>query len=186
MRRPLIVVAGALAALALAAPAAEAAACPEQSLERTFLPWLDPAWYHPAPDGSFESGGSWTLTGDAAVVEGNQPYLDGSRSLDLPAGSTATTAPICVTVAHPTIRLFARNAGSPLAPLTVTVSFRTLLGLELTLPVGVVLGDEQWAPSLPLLVVGNLLSREARFTFSSPPGGAWQIDDVFVDPYSKG
>ena len=49
MRRPLIVVAGALAALALAAPAAEAAACPEQPLERTFLPWLDPAWYQPAP-----------------------------------------------------------------------------------------------------------------------------------------
>ena len=66
------------------------------------------------------------------------------------------------------------------------MSFRTLLGLELTLPVGVVLGGEQWAPTLPLLVVGNLLSREARFKFSSAPGGAWQIDDVFVDPYSKG
>ena len=172
MRRPLIVVAGALAALVLAAPTAEAAACPEQSLERTFLPWLDPAWYHPAPDGGFESGGSWALTGGAAVVEGNQPYLDGARSLRLPGGSTATTAPICVTVAHPTIRLFARNAGNPLAPLTVTVSFRTLLGLELTLPVGTVLSGEEWAPTLPLLVAGNLLSPQARFTFSSAPGAS--------------
>jgi len=186
MRRPLIVVAGALAALALAAPAAKAAACPEQPLERTFLPWLDPAWYHPAPDGGFEGSGAWTLSGGAEVVDGNQPFLDGSQSLALPGGATATTAPICVTVAHPTIRLFARNRGSALAPLMVTVSFRTLLGLELTLPVGVVLGGEQWAPTLPLLVVGNLLSREARFKFISAPGGDWQIDDVEVDPYSKG
>jgi hypothetical protein len=181
-----MVVAGALAALALAAPAARAADCPEQPLERTFLPWLDVAWYHPAPDGGFEAGGSWALSGGAAIVDGNQPFLDGARSLDLPGGSTATTAPICVTVAHPTIRLFARNTGSPLAPLTVTVSFRTLLGLEMTLPVGVVLADGEWSPTLPLLVVGNLLSREARFKFIAAPGSAWQIDDVFVDPYSKG
>jgi hypothetical protein len=186
MRRPLIVVAGALVALALAAPAAQAAACPEQPLERTFLPWLDPAWYHPAPDGGFEGSGDWTLTGGAEVVDGNQPFLDGSRSLELPAGATATTAPICVTVAHPTIRLFARNEGNPLAPLVVSVSFRTLLGLQVTLPVGVALSGEAWAPTLPLLVVGNLLSREARFTFASAPGGDWQIDDVQVDPYSKG
>jgi hypothetical protein len=186
MMRPLIVVAGALVALALAAPAAAKADCPEQPLERTFLPWLDPAWYHPAPNGGFEGAGEWALTGGAAVVDGNQPFLDGSRSLSLPGGATATTAPICVTVAHPTIRLFARNEGNPLAPLTVTVTFRTLLGLQVTLPVGVALGGEQWAPTLPLPVVGNLLSREARFTFASAPGGDWQIDDVHVDPYSKG
>jgi hypothetical protein len=185
MRR-LLIVAGALAALAWAAPAAQAAACPEQPLERTFLPWLDPAWYHPAPDGGFEGSGAWTLAGGAAVVDGNQPFLEGTRSLALPGGATATTAPICVTVAHPTIRLFARNAGNPLAPLTVTVSFRTLLGLPATLPVGVVVSGGEWAPTLPLLVVGNLLSGEARFTFASAPGGDWQIDDVFVDPYSKG
>ena len=69
----------------------------------------------------------------------------------------------------------------------VTVSFRTLLGLELTLPVGVVLGGEQWAPTLPLLVVGNLLSREARFKFSLRAGR--RLADrrrLQVDPYSKG
>ena len=89
MRRSLIVVAGALVALASAAPAAQAAACPEQPLERTFLPWLDPAWYQPAPDGGFETGDNWTLTGGAAVVEGNQPYLDGAQSLELPEGLRA-------------------------------------------------------------------------------------------------
>jgi hypothetical protein len=187
MKTPLLPVVGALAALALAAPQAKAAAaCPEQPLERTFLPWLDVAWYHPAPDGDFETGGSWTLTDGAAVVDGNQPHLAGNRSLELPAGSTATTAPVCVTVAHPTIRLFARNAGSPLAPLTVTVSFRTLLGLPVELPVGVVLGGAQWQPTPPLPIAGNLLSEEVRFRFEAAPGSAWRIDDVHVDPYSKG
>jgi hypothetical protein len=185
MTRPLLAVAGALAALAFAAPAARAA-CPAQPRDRVFLPWLDPAYYQAAPDSGFEAGDTWSLSGGAAVVDGNQPYLPGSKSLDLPAGSSATTAPICVTVAHPTIRFFARNTGSALAPLTVTVKFRTVLGLPVELPVGVALGGAQWQPTPPLLLVGNLLSDEVRFTLRAADGSAWQIDDVYVDPYSKG
>jgi hypothetical protein len=185
MIRPLLALAGALAALALAAPQAQAA-CPEQPLDRTFLPWLDPAYYQGAPDSGFELGGSWTLAGGASVVAGNQPFLPGAKSLDLPSGSSATTAPICVSVAHPTVRFFARNTGSPLAPLTVTVKFKSLLGLPFELPVGVVLGDPQWQPTPPLLLVGNLVSDEVRFTFTPAQGSAWQIDDVYIDPYSKG
>jgi hypothetical protein len=185
MMRPLLAAAGALAALALAAPQAQAA-CPAQPLDRTFLPWLDPAYYQKAPDSGFEVGGSWSLKDGAAVVDGNQPFLAGAKSLDLPPGSSATTAPICVTVAHPTIRFFARNTGSTTAPLTVTVQFKTLLGLQLELPVGVILGGAQWQPTLPLPLVGNLLSDQVRFRFTAAPESGWQIDDVYVDPYSKG
>jgi hypothetical protein len=185
MIRPLLAAAGALAALALAAPQARAA-CPDQPLDRTFLPWLDPAFYQEAPDGGIEAGGAWSLAGGATVIAGNQPYLPGSKSLDLPVGSSATTAPICVTVAHPTIRFFARNTGSALAPLTVTVKFKTVLGAPVELLVGVILGGADWQPTLPLPLVGNLLSDEVRFTFTPAQGGAWQIDDVYVDPYSKG
>ena len=185
MMRPLLAAVGALAALALAAPQARAA-CPDQPLDRTFLPWLDPAFYQAAPDSGFEAGGAWSLAGGAAITDGNQPYLPGSKSLQLPAGSSATTAPICVTVAHPTIRFFARNTGSSLAPLTVVVKFKTLLGLPVELPVGVVVGGSEWQPTLPLPLVGNLLSDEVRFTFSAAPGSEWQVDDVYVDPYSKG
>jgi hypothetical protein len=185
MMRPLLAAAGAFAALALAAPQARAA-CPELPLNRTFAPWLDPAYYQAAPDGGFEVGGEWSLKNGAAVVDGSEPFLDGSKALDLPAGSSATTAPICVTAAHPTIRFFARNTGAAEAPLTVTVQLKTLLGLPLELPVGVVLGGAQWQPTLPLPVVGNLLSDEVRFKFTPAAGGAWRIDDLYVDPYSKG
>ena len=37
-----------------------------------------------------------------------------------------------------------------------------------------------------MLIVGNLLANEVRFRFSAALGSDWQIDDVYVDPYSKG
>jgi hypothetical protein len=160
-------------ALALAAPAAQACT---GSVSRPFLPWLDLAWYERAPDGGFEAGADgWSLDG-AAVVDGGHPWGGDQRSLSIPAGSSATTPPVCVTVAHPTIRFFARGTGS----ITVTV-----LAGGVELPVGVVLGGGSWWPSLPMPVLANLLgAQEVRFRFAS--AGALRIDDVYVDPYSKG
>jgi hypothetical protein len=169
-------------ALLFAAPAAARADCPAQPLAHTFLPWLDPAWYEAAPDGALESGGAgWTLTGGAAVVDGNNPYQPGASALSLPAGASATTAPVCVDIAHPTVRFFARGGSGPLV---VTVVFRDLLGNQDELPVGTVLGSAGWSPSAVMPVLGNLLSQQVSFRFTSL--GDWRVDDVFVDPYSKG
>lgn len=185
MRRTFLALGAAVAALAIASPAAQAATCPEQPLTQPFAPWYDYSQYALAPDGGFEAGAAgWTLAGGAAVVDGNEPYLDGARSLALPAGATATTPPVCVTVAHPTIRFFARNDGTPLSLLVVTAHF-SVLGIPLSLPVGVVAGGEAWAPSPILLIVGNLLSDEVSFSFQAVTG-SWQVDDLYVDPYSKG
>jgi hypothetical protein len=178
----------ALAALALAFPSgARADGCPEQPSAQTFLPWLDVAWYVPAPDGGLEGGGSgWDLSGGAAVVAGNQPYFDGERSLALPGGASATTAPMCIGIEHPTIRLFARNTGSPLSLLAVSVVFRDPLGGRQELPIGVVAAGSRWAPTLVMPVVANLLSDRAAFRFTAlDDGGEWTIDDVYVDPYNK-
>ena len=103
----LLVILGALAILALPGPA-HAAGCPDQPLDRTFRPWLDPAWYTPAPNGGLESGAAgWTLERGAAVVPGNEPFhvggSDDASSLALPPGGSATTAPVCIGVEHPTI-----------------------------------------------------------------------------------
>jgi hypothetical protein len=178
----------ALAALAFLMPSgAQAAGCPEQPSAQTFLPWLDVAWYVPAPDGGLEGGGEgWTLSGGAAVVDGNQPYLDGEHSLALPDGASATTAPMCIGIEHPTIRLFARNTGSPLSALAVSVVFRDLLGHWQELPIGVVAAGSRWAPTAVMPVIANLLSDRAAFRFTSLDGrGEWTIDDVYVDPYNK-
>ena len=63
-----------------AVPALARADCPPRPLDRTFLPWLDAAWYEAAPDSGLESGGAgWTLAGGAAVTDGNNPYLAGHQ-----------------------------------------------------------------------------------------------------------
>lgn len=190
----LLVILGALAILALPGPA-HASGCPEQPLDRTFRPWLDPAWYAQAPDGGFESGASgWTLE-RAAVVDGNEPFRVGAAgdasSLALPAGASATTAPVCIGVEHPTLRFFARNTGGATSALAVSVVFRDALGLRHTLPVGLVTAGADWAPTPVVPVVVNLLSllgdQQVAFRFApADDRGEWTIDDVYVDPYKKG
>jgi hypothetical protein len=169
-------------ALLLVAPALARADCAAQPLARTFAPWLDAAWYEAAPDGGLEGGGAgWTLAGGAAVVEGNDPYEPGTSALSLPAGASATTPPMCVDLAHPTVRFFGRGGSGTLV---VTALFRDALGLQQELPVGALLPGGDWAPSPVLAIVGNMLSPQVAFRFAS--AGDWQIDDVYVDPYSKG
>ena len=169
-----------------------ATGCVDQSSARVFMPWLDLARYVPAPGGHAESAAGWSLAGGAKVVAGNEPWKVGgvgSRSLQLPAGSSATSAPACVGLGHPTMRFFAkRTSGSILSTLTVEVMFEGLGGLVKRLPIGVVLGGNRWQPTLPFPVVANLLPllpgkmTPVAFRFTAR-GGTWQIDDVYVDPW---
>ena len=165
MLRPLLL---ALTALLFAAPAAQA--CIDQPLSKPFTPWLDFANYQAAPE-------EWALAG-AAFAPGGQPWGGGDESLSIPAGASAVTDPVCITLVHPTLRFFARGTG------TLAVSVITAGGLEL--PVGVVLGTGAWSPSPVLPIVLNLLGeQDVRFRFTSALG-SFRIDDVWIDPYSKG
>jgi hypothetical protein len=182
----------ALAALALPLPSgAWASGCPQQPLSQTFSPWLDVAWYVPAPDGGFEGGSEdWGLTDGAQVVDGNNTYLAGDRSLALPAGASATTAPMCIGIEHPTLRLFARNTGAPLSTLTVSVVFSDLFGVTRSLPIGVIGAGDAWSPTPVMPILVNLLAltgdQQVAFRFTAPRDrGEWAIDDVYVDPYKK-
>jgi hypothetical protein len=180
------------AATAVAAPAhaglltKSATDCGEPTLTQPFKPWGDNAYYKQVQGGSFEAGTEgWSLTGGARVVAGNTTRREGSKSLLLPAGSSATTPPVCVGLDEPTLRYFGK-AGSLLSTLTVSVQVQLELGVWVTLPVGVDLGTS-WQPSLTHLVVANLLplfppdKTAVRFVFR-PLLGSFAVDDVFVDP----
>ena len=187
----------------LAAPSARAGVlvasapdCRDQVLEQPFVPWLDPASYVLVPDGDLSAGGAgWQLSG-ASIAKENEPYhVHGAgppRSIALPPGSSATSPALCVGLLHPTLRFFARNAGTTLGTLRVEVLFEDAVGDVHALPIGQVVGHRAWSPTLPMPVIANLLpllpdqhtAVAFRFT-SSGPGSSWRIDDVYVDPYRK-
>ena len=192
-----------LVSLAFAAPAASAGvlvssatSCDEQTLEQPFLPWADIANYVIAPNGTFESGSSgWALSGGASVVSGNEPYnVHGegeTHSLSLPSGSSATSSSMCVGIEHPTLRIFARNAGTVLSTLKVDVLYEDAAGNAQSLTIGRLMGSS-WQPSVVMPLVVNLLpllpdERTAVAFRFTPQGGAdsWRIDDVYVDPYRR-
>lgn len=171
--------------------------CAEETLEHPFLPWADPAAYTLVPQGSFGKGaGDWRLSGASLVAE-NEPFrVHGDRrsaSLRVEAGGSVTSPAMCVGILHPTLRFFARNEGSLAGELEVEALVEDQEGRVLALPIGAAIGHAEWAPTLPLPVVGNVLPLVpgehtlVAFRFTAPAsGGAWLIDDVYVDPYSKG
>ena len=177
--------------------AATAPVCDTQVLEQPFLPWTDPARYTLLPEGSFAQGArSWQLSGTTVVAE-NEPFrVRGDHrpaSLRLDAGGSATSPALCVGIAHPTLRFFARNDGPVTSTLSVEALFEDATGRVQSVSLGQVAGHSAWGPTVPLPVVANLLAvlpdeqTPVAFRFStSNSGGAWLIDDVYVDPYSKG
>jgi hypothetical protein len=197
-RAGLAAVAAMVAAMAFASTAsagiltAPARDCGDESLSQPFARFGDSHQYKIVPGGSFEGAlTDWTLSGGAKVVTPNEPWHVGgsthAKSLVLPAGSTAVTAPSCVGLGEPTLRFFAKKNSGLLSTLAVSVWVKTSLGLAVPVPIGVLLGNGQWHESPQMLIVANLLPllpgdrTPVAFQFT-PLLGSWQIDDVYVDP----
>ena len=197
MRRVVLVV----SVLALAATAASASSAHAgltscmDDVEHPFAPWGDHADYTLAPNGSLEDGSSgWSLGGGARVVGENNALRSGSRSLLLPAGSSALSPAACVKLADPASRFFLRNTGSTDGKLKVELQFRSVLGLlPFTTTLGHVQANGTWQPSpkyghlvqnvLATLALNRELAASVRFRFTPVGrGAAFQVDDLFVDP----
>lgn len=133
------------------------------------------------------------LTGQAQLVKGNEPFNvnhpKDSKSLLLSSGSSATSPNACITTEWPTLRFFARkNAGPVTATLAVEVCYVDALGESRSLQIGSVSATPEWAPtpSWPVAVNAPLLrggGTEVSFRFTPSEGSAWQMDDVYVDPW---
>jgi hypothetical protein len=186
------------ALLALAVFAGSAEACSYSGAKTVFSPWGDQHNYVLAPDGGFEAGGSgWQLNRGAAVVEGNESYYlnaaGDSKSLSLPAGSSAVSPPVCMAIDTPSFRLVARNSGDPSSQLRVEAVYK-LLGLVRTRTAGTFRAGSTWAPTQSVstvltlsTLVGTLIPSaiEIRFT-PLDSSGQWQVDDVYIDPFRRG
>jgi hypothetical protein len=183
-----------------AAPASAAlgVACPDPATQ-TFAAWNDPAAYAFLPNGGFEQGTTgWTVSGGARVVAGNESFFVHSAnddySLSLPAGSSATSPKMCISLLNSKMRFFNVNTGNPGSRLKVQVLYNGGVGSLLSIvtkllgisDVGYVTADGAWQPSEPVGMLSGalpLLTNSVQFRFTPVDStGNWQIDDVYLDP----
>jgi hypothetical protein len=184
------------AALTLGAVPAAQAACTATPTAKAFAAFGDNADYSLAPAGAFESGATgWSLSG-ASVVGGNESWkVHGSgdtKELAINASGTAVSPAFCVGIQHPTFRFFARRTSGTWGTLTVKLRFKDANGTHDTV-VGAVGGtDTAWHPSSSVALSSVLglwnadQSASVQIVFDPDEyGGAWAIDDLYIDPYSK-
>jgi len=165
--------------------------CPGVTYSQPFTNWGDNNNYFLAKGGSFEGTNSWSLAGGARVVSGNEPfYLNSSgdsRSLMLPAGSSATSPAMCLAALSPHMRLV--GMASDGSGVHVDVYASGVLGL-VRLPVAADIDlSSSWDASgdvslllLNVLAVTNLGKTSVAFRFTPIGSATGQIDDVYVDP----
>ncbi|MGV1046946.1 MAG: hypothetical protein ACOYD4_00265 [Solirubrobacterales bacterium] len=168
-----------------------AAGCPLGPLSKPFERFGDDASYSPVAGGSFEEGtAGWSLT-NAAPVVGNESFAvaGGSHSLAIQPNGQAVSPAFCVGIAHPTLRFFARQTSGSWAVLNVILRWTDSAGKSHETTVGSLQSGTAWKPSpvlalattLPLWQEGETLSVQIVFK-PEPYGGAWAIDDAYVDP----
>ena len=197
----------ALAAFAVAAPLAGARGgddadkpadpgCGNPTGTKVFEQFRDRRLYFLAPDGGFEAGAAgWSLDG-ASVVDGNESFNLGgaadSKSLALPAGSSATSPEFCIEKGHPIFRFVARRtSGGKKARLKVTVVYVNGKGKKTTRRAGKLRGGEAWKPTKKLaFAMGRAFGKrrksgDVKLKFAPIGNADWQIDDVYIDPRAR-
>lgn len=164
---------------------------------QAFSAWGDKSQYSMMGGGTFEKGeAAWTLSGGASIVSGNEPWRvekdNGTQSLRIPSGGTALSPSACFTFGDWHFRFFVKNVGSPNGTLRAEIVVRNLLGILSTLDGGVVKADGTWTPSPR---VGALLSNVCALLPTTRAvsirlravgtGAAFQVDDVYLDPWKS-
>lgn len=161
--------------------------CDDRVFARVFKPWHDRRLYTLAPGGDFETPAEgWTLEGAAPAVD-SSPFLLGAAlgvsSLELPAGATAVTPPICVERGFPSFRLAARSVSTDQAVLKVEVVYADGRSKK----AGRLKPAADWAVTRKLsLAQGRFRLRRGQsalvqLRFAATAGTA-RIDDIYVDP----
>ncbi len=160
-------------------------------LSQPFAGFGDSASYSPISGGSFEEGSpGWSLT-NAAVVAGNESYgvAGGSHSLAIQPNGVAVSPAFCVSIAQPTLRFFARQTSGSWGVLNVILRWQEANGTTHETTLGSLQSGTAWKPSPVLALAGTLPIWQAGETLTArlvlkpePYGGAWAVDDAYVDP----
>ena len=202
--RNLLALAGLLLACSAQPPAAAAEVSNRYNCQHSapqasqvFSAFGDAAEYTPVENAGLENGTTgWTLRGRAAVVDDNEPWnvggVLGSHALDLPTGSSAVTAPICIDPTYPYFRFFAKNANGNNAHLKVEViDYDSKGNIQKQWPPTYTAQTAGWQPTSKFAITvfsGTNTTSDTPIAFRFVPMGAtahYVIDDVYVDPWSR-
>jgi hypothetical protein len=168
--------------------------CTDPQVSPLLESFKDDELYFVAPGGDFEDGADgWQFEGGATVARGSNafsPLGSGEHSLQLRAGSAATSPAFCVDERYPTFRVSVGQLGTRKAKVRVSVVYP---GLEKNVRKEAdVDGDEKqrWRLSKRLRLkpdhgrkVGGWRLVALRFEVLKEEVGAdARIDDVLVDP----
>ena len=170
---------------AQAATLVKTSACsqPSYTFSQPFSSFHDTNWYTLAPGQSVNSfdGAGWTLSGGAKLVA--TTLADGSTGtvLDLPAGSTAVSPPMCVSAQYPDARAELREFGNG-ASLHASVAYTG--GKSGGQSSGALNGSSTWSVSRSVqLHAASLYGwQEAEYRFVADKGEA-QLYNFYVDPH---
>jgi hypothetical protein len=178
-------------------PAAAQAACPTAATAKPFKAFGDTADYSLLSNGAFESGtGGWSLSG-AFVVPGNESFKvrasTDSKSLAIGARGRVVSPSFCVSTDHPSFRFFAKRTSGTWAVLNVSLRWKVAGGTTNETVVGSVTTGPAWTPTQSFslsqilgLWNGNQVGTAQIVLDPEDYGGDWAIDDVYIDPYTRG
>ncbi len=163
--------------------------CPMPAVSQVFSSLGDTANYALVPGGNFSGPlAGWALN-NASVVPGGDPLNPSGSSLNIAPGGSATSPVVCVSSVFPSWRFFAQAANG--GALRVTAQYTTSWGLSGSYAFSTLNGSNYstWAATNSI-ALGSMLpegtTANVRFVFSADYyGGAWNIDDVNVDPYAR-
>jgi hypothetical protein len=188
---------------------ASAADCPDEPSSQIFSIYGDDESYSPVPNGDFDfSTAGWTLerakpnAADSLKLKDAPHLAKDGKSLKMDRQSYAVSPPVCVSVLHPSFRLFAYKKGGGRGDLNVRLLYQTSEGDYSIIPVGSLDSEDyrSWSltPSLPLwsaLPLAEAETAEVRLVFDygflpngDPERGVknqWRIDEIYVDPYRR-
>jgi hypothetical protein len=178
-------------------PAAAQAACPSTPVTKPFTAFGDNADYSLLSNGAFESGtAGWSLSG-ASVVAGNESFkvrsATDAKSLAIGAKGRVVSPTFCVSTAHPSFRFFAKRTSGTWGVLNVSLRWSVDGGATQQTVVGSVTTGTTWAPTQSFNLSQNLGLWNANQVGTAQIvldpedyGGDWAVDDVYIDPYTRG
>jgi hypothetical protein len=168
--------------------------CTDPSVAPLLSTQKDDDLYFVAPGGDFEQGADgWTLEGGAQITFGSSafaPLGSGQRSLQLPAGATATSPAFCVDERYPHFRIAGGNLGVNKAKIRVSVVYPGLTKNVRHAEDLDVDHKDDWKLSKKIKVqpnygrkVGGWRLVALRFEVEDAKDGVdARVDDILVDP----